>query len=332
MTTRAVVFPAANQFEMRELTLDAPGPTDIVVRTLVSALSPGTERWVLRGKHLGTRFPCVPGYHRIGVIEECGRDVTAFKVGDVVYGSAGRWKEEVVSMWGAHVDRSVGAASAYRFVAGASAPSQVELEALTFAIVAGVSHRGVSFCDVQEGQKLLIIGAGFVGICAAQFAAIRGATPVLLDANPERVSFLKEALPAISCLRVDAEDTPSTLEALAPGGFDILHDTVGHAATTDALVQRVRPQGTLLLQAQYFDKVEQALDLDQIKIRELTIKTTCGIRDDDWRETTAAIRAGRLQIAPLITHRFAAKDALDGFTLLHTGKPHSLGIVLDWSR
>ena len=66
--------------------------------------------------------------------------------------------------------------------------------------------------------------------------------------------------------------------------------------------------------------------------RELTIKTTCGIRDDDWRETTAAISTGRLQIEPLITHRFAAKDALDGFALLHTGKPHSLGIVLDWSR
>jgi threonine dehydrogenase-like Zn-dependent dehydrogenase len=160
----------------------------------------------------------------------------------------------------------------------------------------------------------------------------RGAVPVLLDANPERVSFLKEALSGIPCLRVDAVDTTETLQELAPGGFDILHDTVGHAATTDALVQRVRRQGMLLLQAQYFDKVEQALDLDQIKIRELTIKTTCGIRDDDWRETTAAIRDGRVKIAPLITHRFEAKDALEGFRLLHTGKPHNLGIILDWSR
>jgi 2-desacetyl-2-hydroxyethyl bacteriochlorophyllide A dehydrogenase len=331
MTTRAVVFPEANRFEFRELILDAPGPSDIVVRTLVSALSPGTERWVLRGKHIGTRFPCVPGYHRIGVIEECGRDVTQFKVGDVVYGSGGRWKEEVVSMWGAHVGRSVSGAGGYKLIAS-SPPDQAEMEALAFSIVAGVSHRGVSFCDVQPGQKMLTIGAGFVGVCAAQFAALRGGIPVLLDANPERVSFLKEVLPAITSLRVDAEETPGTLEALAPGGFDILHDTVGHAATTDALVLRVRPQGTLLLQAQYFDKIEQALDLDQIKIRELTIKTSCGIRDDDWRETTAAIRDGRLKITPLITQRFAAADALEGFALLHTGKPHNLGMIVDWSR
>jgi L-iditol 2-dehydrogenase len=330
MKTPAVLFPEANRYEIRELTLETPGPADVVVRTLVSALSPGTERWVLRGKHIGTRFPCVPGYHRIGIVEECGKDVTAFQAGDIVYGSAGRWQEQVVSMWGAHVGRSVGAANAYRFIAS-SPPSRSELEALSFAIVAAVAHRGVNACEVREGQQMLIIGAGLVGVCAAQFAALRGARPVLLDTNPERVLFLKEALPTIPCLRVGTDETTATLQELAPRGFDLLHDTVGHAATTDALVQRVRPQGTLLLQAQYFDKVEQALDLDQIKIRELTIKTTCGIRDDDWRETTAAIRDGRMPIAPLITHRFAAQDALDGFVLLDAGKPHSLGIVLDWS-
>lgn len=329
MTTRAVLFPEANRFELCELTLDAPGPADIVVRTLVSALSPGTERWVLRGKHLGTRFPCVPGYHRIGVVEECGRDVTAFQTGDIVYGSAGRWREPVVSMWGAHVGRSVGAASAYRSVASAP-PSPAELEALSFAIVAAVAHRGVNTCAVHDGQQMLIIGAGLVGVCAAQFAAHRGAKPVLLDTNPERIAFLNAALPTLPCLCLGADETTATLQVLAPRGFDLLHDTVGHAATTDALVQRVRPQGTLLLQAQYFDKHEQALDLDQIKVRELTIKTTCGIRDDDWHATTAAIRAGELQIAPLITHRFTADDALQAFALLDTGKPHSLGMVIDW--
>ena len=109
MKTRAVVFPEANRFEVADLTPVSPGPGDIVVRTLVTAISPGTERWVLRGKHVGTQFPCVPGYHRIGIREECGKDVTLFQPGDVVYGSAGGWEEEdIISMWGAHIGRSVG--------------------------------------------------------------------------------------------------------------------------------------------------------------------------------------------------------------------------------
>lgn len=80
--TRAVIFPAADKFAMTELELEEPGPRDIVVRTLVSAISPGTERWVLRGKHIGTEFPCAPGYLRIGIVEHCGGDVRTFQVGD----------------------------------------------------------------------------------------------------------------------------------------------------------------------------------------------------------------------------------------------------------
>jgi len=102
MKAKAVVFPEADKFEMKELTLDEPGANDICVRTLVTAISPGTERWILKGKHLGTQFPCVPGYHRIGVVEKCGKDVKTLNPGDVVYGSGNRWKDKIVSMWGPH--------------------------------------------------------------------------------------------------------------------------------------------------------------------------------------------------------------------------------------
>ena len=49
MNIRALVFPEANRYEIRDLTADEPGPGDIVVRTVVTAVSPGTERWILRG-------------------------------------------------------------------------------------------------------------------------------------------------------------------------------------------------------------------------------------------------------------------------------------------
>ena len=91
-------------------------------------------------------------------------------------------------------------------------------------------------------------------------------------------------------------------------------------------------QGTLLLQAQYFDRERCALDIDQIKIREITVKTTCGIDEQDWFETMTNIRTRFLKIGPLITHRFEAKDALKGYELLNTGKPFNLGIVFRWDE
>ena len=329
MKTKAVVFPDANKFEMVELELEKPGADDIVVKTLVSAISPGTERWVLRGKHIGTRFPCVPGYHRIGIVEEKGKEVKNFRVSDIVYGSENRWQGDIVSMWGAHLGLSVSNWRGYRFL-NSSLPKRLELETMAFAIVAGVANRGVRFCEVKAGQKVLIIGAGFIGLCAAQLVSLRGAHPVLLEIAPERISFAKQLIQDV--LNPKDEKLKETLKELAADGFDALYDTVGDAATTDRMVQHMRGQGTLLLQAQYFDKERCALDLDQIKIRELTVKTTCGTDDQDWAETTANIRSRLLKIDPLITHRFEAVDALKGYELLHTGKPFNLGIVFRWDE
>ncbi len=117
----------------------------------------------------------------------------------------------------------------------------------------------------------------------------------------------------------------------ASGRFDILYDTVGHAPTTDALVPQMKRGGRLLLQAQYFDRAACAIDLDAIKVREITIKTTIGIDARDFAETAENIRARRLRVAPLITHRFSAPAQLnEGYTLLDRGGAFNLGIVFRW--
>jgi len=329
MKTEAVIFPGPDKFEMTQLELEEPGPKDIVVKTLVSAISPGTERWVLRGKHIGTKFPCVPGYHRIGIVEECGKEVKNFQVGDIVYGSDNRWKNKIFSMWGAHVGLSVSDGRNYWFVSS-SMPKRIELETISFTILAGVANRGIRFCEVKYGQKVLIIGAGFIGICAAQLSILRGANPTLIEINSERINFVKGL--NFNVLNPTEKDIEEKLKNIAPDGFDILYDTVGEPNTTDKLVKHVKYQGTILLQAQYFDKEKCAIDLDQIKIREITVKTTCGIDNQDFLETMNNIRTKFLKIAPLITHRFESSDALKGYQLLHTGKPFNLGIVFRWDK
>lgn len=327
MKTNAVFFLQADKFELAELELVDPGPRDLVVETLVSAISPGTERWILRGKHIGTRFPCVPGYQRIGVVRECGADVTTFSPGDIVYGSEGRWKNEIFSSSGAHVGLSVGDCDKYRFVAS-SIPRRMDLDAMVFAVLGGVAHRGIRFCEVKPGEKIFIIGDGIIGICAAQFAAMQGAVPVLLGSNQERVEFVKKIIPQTYQVAMNGLD--GCLKEIAPGGFDTLYDSVGHANTTNRMIAMVRKHGKLLLQAQYFDMEKCAIDLDQIKIKEITIKATCGTDDQDWLSTSNAIRNRILKISPLITHRIDAAEALKGYELLRDGRPFNLGIVFRW--
>lgn len=331
MNTHALFFPNENQYAVTELTIPEPEADEMCVRTLVSAISPGTERWILRGKHIGTQFPCVPGYHRIGVVESVGRDMQDFTVGDIVYGSGNRWREqEIHSMWGAHVGYSVSRPAGYTFLS-AKRPDPFELETLSFTILVAVANRGIRFLEISRHEKVMIVGAGIIGFCAAQWAALRQAHPVLLEKDPARRALANSlGIPAFSH---DEYDFEPNLTEVAPDGFDALYDTTGHTPTIDAMVQKMKRGSRLLLQAQYFDKDRCAIDLDAIKIREITIKTTIGQDQQDMLDAISNIRSRTIRIAPLITHRLhAPDDLLEGYKLLDAGSEFNLGIVFRWTR
>src|SRR5688500_16653045 len=90
-TTRAIVFQAPEQIEIGHFPLAPCKKSDIVVQTLYTMVSSGTELRVLSG-HYGAaeKFPLVPGYSVVGRVIEIGSDVKGWKVGDLV--SAGNPK------------------------------------------------------------------------------------------------------------------------------------------------------------------------------------------------------------------------------------------------
>src|SRR5438094_2616688 len=93
----AVWFPHARAVEIRDEPLRDPGPDDVRVRAVLSALSQGTERLVYRGEvdealplDLPTLagsfgFPVKFGYASVGRITSCGAGVTGHAVGDLVF-------------------------------------------------------------------------------------------------------------------------------------------------------------------------------------------------------------------------------------------------------
>jgi 2-desacetyl-2-hydroxyethyl bacteriochlorophyllide A dehydrogenase len=326
--TEAVVFTEANKFEMRELTLKDMGPHDISVRTLVTAVSPGTERWILKGKHAGTRFPCVPGYHRIGIVEKCGGRVKDLHPGDIVYGGGGGWQEDLFSMWGAHCSYSVEDAAGCRFISS-FLPDKAELETTVFTMASAVGYKGIRFLEIKGGEKILIIGAGFIGLCAAQLAVLKNAFPVFMETNSDRIAFAKEL--GFRAWNPGDKGFDRAMKEFAPEGTDAIYDTAGVAPAVDIAVKYAGRWSRLLLQAQYFDR-NNAIDIDGIKMKEMTIKTTCGVDSGDWDSAFTEIRKRRLRIDSLITHRFLSAECLRGYEMLLEGKPFNLGIVFFWDK
>lgn len=106
MNTPAIVFTAPRTAGLLDLELPEPGPSDLVVRTAISGVSVGTERWALLDRRPEMRFPQVPGYLGVGVVE---RGAAHFKVGERVFFTNARLPEPYASnCWmSAHVGLAV---------------------------------------------------------------------------------------------------------------------------------------------------------------------------------------------------------------------------------
>ena len=76
-TTEAVVITAPGQVALQTVTLKTPGPDDVVVQTVYTSISAGTERMLLAGQmpHPMLSLPVVPGYETVGQVVETGAHV-----------------------------------------------------------------------------------------------------------------------------------------------------------------------------------------------------------------------------------------------------------------
>lgn len=90
MKTRGIVIVEPFKVELREVELPEPLPHEVVVRTLFSGISVGTERHYITGvyaemgKNVAANYPFVTGYQRSGVVEAVGGAVDGLAAGDLV--------------------------------------------------------------------------------------------------------------------------------------------------------------------------------------------------------------------------------------------------------
>ena len=229
---RYTEFGPPDVLQLEEVEKPKPKDNEVLVKVQATTVTSGDYRArdlefstrimaLLFGFNMGLRKPKNPrlGSEFAGEVEEVGKDVTAFKVGDPVFGIVGD---------------EMGANAEYICLAedGAMAikPGNVSYEEAA-AIPFG-SHTALHFlrdkADIQEGQKVLIYGAsGSVGSAAVQLAKYYGAevTGVCSTANVEMV----KSLGADKVIDYTKEDFSKSGES-----YDIVYETVGKSSFADA--------------------------------------------------------------------------------------------------
>ena len=91
MKCKQIVFTEKNKAELLTVDANEPAPNEVMVQTMVSTISCGTERANLTGDPnvnafggAGVVFPRTSGFNSAGIVVKKGADVKSVEVGDRV--------------------------------------------------------------------------------------------------------------------------------------------------------------------------------------------------------------------------------------------------------
>jgi threonine dehydrogenase-like Zn-dependent dehydrogenase len=160
---------------LKEGVLPRIGPRQVLLESLYSSISAGTELEFMLGK-APLPLPQSIGYSMIAKVAGAGADVTLLKEGDIVAATA------------KHADYNVVDERVCTLV-----PDGADLEQAAFFILAHTSLYGIRRTKLRLGESAVVLGQGLVGLFAAQLAVIAGACPVIVTARDDyRLGFSKK--------------------------------------------------------------------------------------------------------------------------------------------
>lgn len=323
-----VQFVAPGEAALVNTPLPVCGPDQLLIRTLCSLISPGTERAFLLGMDNTSReYPMGAGYSTVGEVIECGADTAGWREGDRV----------AIPITHRRL-AAVPAARCHRV------PKDLDSRQAAFFYLGAIALQGVRKARIELGEAAAVLGAGIVGLLAMQWSRLNGAMPVLtLDVDDTRLE-LAESLGADFGVHM-VGDYADRVRKLCGGSLPaVVIDATGHPAAVTAAFGVIARFGRLVLLGSTRGSTPDVNFYRDVHKEGLTlIGAHNSMRPDRERrpgwwpmmeDEDLALRclaAGRLQVEPLISHSFSWEDAPAAYAELKEARQSTLGIMLEWA-
>jgi 2-desacetyl-2-hydroxyethyl bacteriochlorophyllide A dehydrogenase len=341
-----VTIRAPGDVALLEYDERSPEAGEVLVRTLYSGVSAGTEltayrgtnpyvnkRWDERSRLFGAGEPTFPyplegwGYEQVGRVEAVGPGVDGLAGGDLVWGAWGHRSAAVLPR-----DRLVG-----RVLPAGVAPVHG-----VFARIGAVALNALLDADVHVGETVAIFGQGVPGLLATQLARLNGGTVIVVDRLPRRLE-LARALGAETV--IDASTTPAAervREVTGGGGADVVIDLTGSAAALHEAIRsatyaaRVVVAGFLQGDATGL-RLGEEFHHNRIELVSSQIANVPARLAPRWtilrleRTIVDLHAAGRLELASLVSHVLPADRVAEAFRLLDDQPDEAVQVVLDFT-
>jgi len=308
---KAVVCESPGALVVTERPLPERGPAEVLLRVRRVGVC-GTDMHIVRGTQPYLSYPRVMG-HELGCeVAEAPRE-SQLETGDTVfvmpYLSCGRCRACArgrtnccirLEVLGVHRD---GGMAEYivvpeRFVLRADG---LGLDQVSMVEFLSIGAHAVERAPVRAGDRVLVVGAGPIGIAVLQFAALKPAHVTVLDARRDRLDLATRLGSAESTVVLGPDTRERLLELTQRDMFDVVFDCTGQIRAMEAGFDYVAHGGSYVLVSIVPDRV--SFSDPEFHRRETTLLSSRNATLSDVSRVMDAMRSGRIDTALINTHR-----------------------------
>jgi alcohol dehydrogenase len=163
---------------------------------------------------------------------------------------------------------------------------------------------------------VVVFAQGPIGLCATAGARLMGASFIIgVDGDENRLRMAKR-MGADVVLDYRDVDVVAEVKRLTGGGADVSVEALGTQATFESALRSLRPGGTLSSLGVYSGKLQVPYDAFAAGIGDHRIVTTlCPGGKERMRRLMEVVRAGRVDLTPMLTHTFRLEQIADAYEL-----------------
>ena len=351
---KAMLLEAPSELAIREVADPVAKPGEVMIRVAACGIC-GSDVHGYDGSS-GRRIPpLVMGHEAAGTVEAVGAGVTRFVAGDRVTFDSTVYCGECFFCARGEINlcdrREVVGVSCQEFRRHGAFAELVTVperivhrlpETMDFAEAAmleavAVALHAVHLTGVTAESRVLVIGAGMIGLLIAQSLRALGCGAVMIaDVDETRLRLAREMgatekgateMGDIVTLLASGEQLVRMVHAATEGrGVDAVLEAVGRDETVTTAIEAVKKGGTVTLVGNITPAV--TLPLQRVVSRQIRLQGSCA-SCGEYPEAIALVSAGRIRVKPLITAVAPLEDGMEWFTRLHAREPNLMKIVLD---
>ncbi|CAB3809745.1 zinc-binding alcohol dehydrogenase family protein [Paraburkholderia fynbosensis] len=313
---RTILCDTPNSLQIIERAIPSRAEDEVLIRVRRVGVC-GTDLHIFKGDQPYLSYPHVMGHELSGTVEEAPAG-SALSKGESVYvmpymscGTCRACKQGKtnccynIKVLGVHKD---GGMADYivvpqQYVKSAEGVSLDDAAMIEFL---AIGAHAVRRSNAQPGSRVLVVGAGPIGMAAAIFATLRNAEVTILDTRESRLNFASQHL-GVNHIVVAGEGDEARLSELTNGEFfDFVFDATGNPAAMTRGFRFVAHGGTYVLVSVVSSDI--TFSDPEFHKRETTLLGSRNATEEDFDLVVENIRAGKIPTAAMATHRLAFNE------------------------